>query len=163
MGTYQAADQFVIWDNMNHGRQTQLSMDHMSQSSHCLSTHCVAACSRISGHTKQGRHGANRKEVALVNNFALAQLELGAQLAQLRLILAQQRAAVPILVHVRRVAHRLGPVRKLQRAHRLCEPFLFLFSVLQVAGARAISARNLIAPFRPAYRSLGKAGDSPGY
>lgn len=61
-----------------------------------------------------------REEVSLVDDLALAQLQLGAQFAQLGLILAQQRAAVAVLVHVRRVSHRLGPVRKLQCAHRLC-------------------------------------------
>ncbi len=64
----------------------------------------------------------HRKEMALVNDLALAHLQLRAQLAQLLLVLAQQRALVRILVHVRSVAHALGPVRKLQRTHRLCSP-----------------------------------------
>lgn len=83
--------------------------------------------------TLAGIKGAHREQVALVNDLALAHLQLRAQLAQLGLVLAQQRALVRVLVHVRRVAHALGAVRKLQRAHRLCtgsiplRPLLFQY------------------------------------
>ena len=46
-----------------------------------------------------GLRRRTREQVALVDDLALALLQLGAQPPQLRLVLAQQRALVPVLVH----------------------------------------------------------------
>ena len=73
--------------------------------------------------TQYARHfpaGARLQQLALVDDVALALLQLRAQAAQLALVAPQQRALVQVLVHARRIAHRLGALRKLGRAQRLC-------------------------------------------
>ena len=87
---------------------------------HILTTLRVATVQDVHKRLSYKGGGSHREEVALVDDLPLAHLQLCAQLAQLLLILAQQRALVRVLIHVRRVAHALGPVRKLQRAHSLC-------------------------------------------
>ena len=73
-----------------------------------LGYHVVYSIYRVSRHMSVPRNASkdgrppHRQQVALVDELALALLQLRAQAPQLALVLTQQRALVHVLVHLNR-------------------------------------------------------------